>query len=258
MTGAAVALAAPARHALDPDLRRRHALAVAQPGGWRTKTERLWGNAIDDRPWRGKHPAGRGLPLCPALLSEVAPTGSASSWPGPPGRRLPFPIHPHMLRRGCGYELQKQTFRPVSSRPSFGHERVRRSSCERQALRGVPGASPCRAAVRVDCAACNALGSASRGVVLSGVAPMIPDRIFVQIPGLSTWATRSTRPATLGHGPPEDHPRPRLRRSHKPGQGRAVESVRDRLDLGRRPRLEARAALPEGAGTSLAATLEVT
>ena len=51
-----MAPAAPARHGLDPDLRRRHALPVLDPGRGRTKTGCLWGYAIDDRPWSGSTP----------------------------------------------------------------------------------------------------------------------------------------------------------------------------------------------------------
>ena len=48
---------APARHELDPDLRRRHALAGARPrprAGPRPAG--LWGYAVDDRPWGGSTP----------------------------------------------------------------------------------------------------------------------------------------------------------------------------------------------------------
>ena len=36
-------------------------LPVLDPGRGRTKTGRLWGYAIDDRPWQRQHPAGGGL-----------------------------------------------------------------------------------------------------------------------------------------------------------------------------------------------------
>ena len=56
VAGAAVAPAAPARHELDPDLRRRHALAGARPRPGPDQDRGLWGYAVDDRPWGGSTP----------------------------------------------------------------------------------------------------------------------------------------------------------------------------------------------------------
>ena len=83
VAGAAVAPAAPARHGLDPDLRRRHHAAGARPRPGPDQDRPAVG-LRDRRPALGRqHPAGGGLPL------RRGPQGRAPG--GPPGR---LPGHP--------------------------------------------------------------------------------------------------------------------------------------------------------------------
>ena len=78
VAGAAVAPAAPARHELDPDLRRRHHAAGARPRPGPDQDRAAVG-LRDRRPALGReHPAGGGLPL------RRGPQGRAPG--GPPGR----------------------------------------------------------------------------------------------------------------------------------------------------------------------------
>ncbi len=65
-------------------------LPVLDPGRGRTKTGRLWGYALDDRPWGGEHPAGGGLPL------RRGPQGRASG--RAPGRVPGHPAGGRLLR----------------------------------------------------------------------------------------------------------------------------------------------------------------
>src|SRR4051812_2337114 len=102
VAGAAVAPAPPARHELDPDLRRRYALAGARPRPGSDQDRALVG-LRDRRPavvWR--HPAGGGLPLRRGPQGR-APGRAPGRLPGHPAggrlRRVQEPARETAARR---------------------------------------------------------------------------------------------------------------------------------------------------------------
>ena len=87
VAGAVVAPAAPARHGLDPDLRRRHHVPVLEAGGG--PRPGVWGYVRDDRPFGGNPPPAVAFFYAEDRKGEHP----AATWPGSRAscRRTPTP-----------------------------------------------------------------------------------------------------------------------------------------------------------------------
>ena len=150
-------------------------LPVLDPGRGRTKTGRLWGYAVDDRPWGGEHPAGGGLPL------RRGPQGRA---PGrPPGR-----VHGHP----AGGRLRR--LQAPAGEPPTGHDpaRLLLGTLPKALLRDPPG----------DRLALGGRGAAPdrRALPDRGGDPRPPGRGAPRGPAGAKQADRRS-PARLAHGP---------------------------------------------------------
>jgi hypothetical protein len=128
VAGAALAPLAPARHGLDPDLRRRHALAGARSRPGPDQDRVLVGLRVDDRPWaastppavvylyaedrKGEHPAAH-LAEFRGILQVDGYSGFKSLLASRPPDRIKLAFCWAHCRRGF-YELHRSTGSPLA------------------------------------------------------------------------------------------------------------------------------------------------
>jgi transposase len=128
VAGAAVAPLAPARHGSTRIFADDTRLPVLDPGRGRTKTGRLWGYAVDDRPWaastppavvylyaedrKGEHPAAH-LAGVQGVLQVDGYAASRACWTGRPPDRIKLAFCWAHCRRGF-YELHRSTGSPLA------------------------------------------------------------------------------------------------------------------------------------------------